>query len=181
MSALVQSTAVALVAGAVRSIFTARGSQPLPFGAVVGAPVRTGAVLSMLIPPTPSSFSLSALSTAVPGTVWSAPSSVTVTVPPPVQDLMPDSASEQVKPTLTSSLFQPCSFGAGARVGWMDGLVSSSMTRTSPVPTLPSTSVAVAVLVTEAVSAVTESDAGVGPDATPAPASVAVQEIVTSF
>ena len=55
----------------------------------------------------------------------------------------------------------------------------SSFTVTEPVPLLPSRSVAVDVFVTPAVLALTESDSGVGPLATPEPASVALQAMPT--
>ena len=48
--------------------------QPFAFGAVVGAALRFGAVLSMLMPLTVVLALLPALSTAVPSTDWSAPS-----------------------------------------------------------------------------------------------------------
>ncbi len=86
---------------------------------------------------------------------------------------MPDSASEQAKPTVTSVLFHPATFAAGLRLGLIDGAVLSSLTVTEPVPTLPSLSEAVAVLTTAAASVVTVSVAGVGPESTPEPASVA--------
>lgn len=106
--------------------------HPLPLAAVVGVPVRLGAVLSMLISLTPALFVLSALSTAVPATDWSRPSVDTATLPPPVQALMPDSTSEQVKPTVTSVLFQPAPFAAGFRVALIVGAALSSFTCTCP-------------------------------------------------
>src|SRR2546421_9848705 len=86
---------------AVQPIVTLPLYQPLALAAVVGVPARLGAVLSMLIPVTPPVAALSALSTAVPLTAWFAPSVETTTLPPPVQLLMPDSASEQARLTVT--------------------------------------------------------------------------------
>src|SRR5689334_11471028 len=51
---------------ALQWIFTSPAYQPSGFGAVVAAPVRTGAVLSMLTPVTGLRAVLSALSVAVP-------------------------------------------------------------------------------------------------------------------
>ena len=48
--------------------------QPLPLAAVVGLPVRVGAVLSTLMPPTVVLAELPAASTAVPSSDWSVPS-----------------------------------------------------------------------------------------------------------
>ena len=48
--------------------------QPAPFGELVGAPLRLGAVLSMLNGPTEPDALLSALSVALPLTDWFAPS-----------------------------------------------------------------------------------------------------------
>ncbi len=92
---------------------------------------------------------------------------------------MPDGPSAQEKLTVTSELFQPFAFAAGDRLLVIVGADLSSFTVISPVPTLPSRSAAVVVFVTPAVFALTESDAGVGPDPTPEPASVALQVIVT--
>jgi hypothetical protein len=157
--------------------------QPSAFAAVVGAPESEGAVLSMLIPLTPALLTLSALSTADPGTDWFAPSVETVTEPPPVQLLMPDSASEHVKLTVTLPLFQPFAFGAGLREALMDGGVLSSLTVTDPLPAFPTLSVAVDVFATPpaGVFVCTASVAGVGPEAMPDPASVADHVIATSL
>ncbi|RXZ68195.1 hypothetical protein [Agromyces albus] len=161
-------------------IATSPWYQPLPLADVVGVPVRVGAVLSMLMPETPALAELSALSTAVPATDWFAPSVESTTVPPPVQDLTPESASAQMSETVTSELFQPAAFAAGATFPVTVGLVSSSFTTTAPVPMLPSLSLAVAFFVTPAVFEFTLSVAGVGPVPIPEPASVADQVIPTS-
>ncbi|MBT2498202.1 hypothetical protein J7E25_03765 [Agromyces sp. ISL-38] len=151
--------------------------QPFPLADVVGVPVRVGAVLSMLMPETPALAELSALSTAVPATDWFAPSVESTTVPPPVQDLMPESASAQMSETVTLELFQPAAFAAGAALPVMVGFALSSLTTAAPVPLLPSLSVAVAFFVTPEVLvfAFTLSEAGVGPEPIPEPASVADQ------
>src|SRR3954447_25841286 len=70
----------------------------------------TGLVLSMLTA-AGSVAVLPALSWTVPVTAWAWPSVVTVCGP--VQLATPDSASEQVNVTVTSSLFQPSPFAAG--------------------------------------------------------------------
>src|SRR6266511_427548 len=151
--------------------------QPAALALVVGVPLRTGATLSMLTGPTVALAMLSALSVAVPSRDWPAPSSASVVVP--VQLLMPDNASAQVKLTVTAVLFHPLAFAAGLRPPAIVGAVLSSLTATEPLAVLPSRSVALDVLVTAAVLAVTLSVAGVGPLATPAPTSVALQVIVT--
>ncbi len=108
------------------------------------------------------------------------PSVETTTEPPPVQLLMPDRASVQVKPTVTFVLFHVKPLGAGLREATIDGGVLSSLTTSSPLPTLPTLSVAVEVFVMPAksVSVVTLSVAGVGPVLMPEPPSIAVQLIV---
>jgi hypothetical protein len=122
---------------------------------------------------------LSALSVAVPVRDWLAPS--VDTVEPAAQLLTPDGVSEQLNETATSVLFQPFAFAAGVRDPVIVGADVSSLTVTAPVPTLPTASVAVAVLVTPAVgvSVVWVTVAGVGPEATPdPPVSVAAQVTV---
>src|SRR5436189_55301 len=59
---------------------------------------------------------------------------------------MPDNASEQVKLTVTSLLFQPSALAAGVREPVIVGGALSSLTLTEPLPWLPTLSVAVAVL-----------------------------------
>ncbi len=181
------SPVIVLLAGCVAGLMPDRASapfqpmvtlplyQPLPLAAVVGVPVRLGAVLSILMPLTELLAVLSALSTAAPDTDWFAPSVESRTLPPPVQLLMPDSASEQVSVTVTLLLFQPAELAAGAHVPPMVGAVLSSLTVTEPLPLLPNLSVAVAVLMMPAVFTSTVSVAGVGPVPTPEPASVADQ------
>src|SRR5688500_17840201 len=59
---------------AVQRTVTSPLYQPLPFGALVGAPLRLGAVLSMLMPLRLALAELSAASAAVPSALWFAPS-----------------------------------------------------------------------------------------------------------
>lgn len=96
-----------------------------------------------------------------------------------MQLLIPDNASEHVKLTVTFVLFQPAPLAAGERDPLIDGAVLSSFTVTDPLPELPRRSLAVAVLMTPALFAETLSVAGVGPEATPEPASLADQAIET--
>jgi len=93
---------------------------------------------------------------------------------------MPDRGSEQAKLTVTFVLFQPFAFGAGFRVAVIDGASLSSLMLIDPFPTLPTRSVAVEVLLALGVETVWLSAAGVGPLATPDPASTADQVIETS-
>src|SRR5215212_9913487 len=125
----------------------------------------------MLMPLTVVVAGLSALSIADPATDW--PAALVLSVTGGLQTLMPAGASEQVKPAVTSVLFQPFAFAAGERLPTMVGAFLSSRTVTEPLPAFPRRSVAVAVLVTPEVVAVCESVAGVGPLATPEPASLA--------
>lgn len=106
-----------------------------------------------------------------------------VSVVGPEQLLIPAKPSEQLKPTVTSLLFQPFALAAGDRSPVIVGAVLSSLIVIEPDPELPRRSVAVDVLVTPAVLDVCESVAGVGPVATPDPASVAdhVTETFESF
>src|SRR5919106_4704326 len=156
--------------------------QPLsPAVPAATDPLSDGAVVSMFTGPMVVAASLSALSTAAALTSWSAPSESSTFVPPPVQLLMPESASAQLRPTVTFVLFQPWAFAAGLRVAVISGSPLSSLTVTAPEALLPSRSAAVAVRVTPptGVFEMIESVAGVGPEPTPEPASVAVHAIDT--
>lgn len=93
--------------------------------------------------------------------------------------MIPDSASEHAKATVTLVLFHPAPLAAGVADPLIVGGVLSSLTVTDPEPELPNRSVAVEVFVTPTVFALTESVAGVGPDETPEPASAADQVIET--
>src|SRR4051794_7201081 len=83
--------------------------QPLPFGAVVAAPDSDGAVSSMLMPARLVDALLPAASVAVPLADWSLPSP---RVTGWLHDFTPDRPiwSLQVKPTVTSALYQPLLF-----------------------------------------------------------------------
>src|SRR3954451_12866643 len=120
-------------------IVTLPRDQPLsPSAPPATAPVSVGGVLSTLSGLTLVVAELSALSTAVAVTDWFAPSVERTFVPPPVQLLMPESASAHVRLTVTSPLFQPFAFAAGLRVPSIVGAVLSSLTVTEPDPWLPS-------------------------------------------
>src|ERR687886_308180 len=98
--------------------WTGPAYQPLGSGSGTLAEVL-GAVRSILMPLTVAFVVLPALSLTEALVERLSPSVVTVllslagAVPSAVQLLMPDSASEQVKVTVTSALFQPLAFAAG--------------------------------------------------------------------
>src|SRR6266704_1864870 len=85
-------------------------------------PVSTGAVLSTLMPVTPSEAELPAASVAVPLADWFAPSPRSVAAG---QVAVPDSASAHVNVTVTSSLYQPAAFMVPLAVAEMAGGVLS--------------------------------------------------------
>jgi len=147
--------------------------QPAEFGAVVGAPVRVGATLSILTPLTVAVLLLSALSVAVPVTDWPLP--LLENVVGPEQLLIPDSASEQLNDAVTSVLFQPFAFAAGEREPLIKGGILSSLTVTLPVPVFPNRSVAIDVRLAPVVFEFCELVDGVGPDPTPEALSLADQ------
>src|SRR5688572_340784 len=97
--------------------------QPLPFGAVVAVPLRLGAVLSTLMPATVAMALLPAASTAVPVADWPAPSP---SVCGAVQVSMPESASAQVKVTVTSVFCQPLLLADGDWLPLIVGAVLST-------------------------------------------------------
>src|SRR5438034_11358780 len=73
---------------------TSSAYQPAPFGAVVGAPLVLGGVLSMLIGPTLVDAPLPAASAAVPLTDWCPPSpSRARRAPAPMPDRAPSQAN----------------------------------------------------------------------------------------
>src|SRR5690242_18125817 len=92
--------------------------QPLPFGAVVAAPLSAGAVSSTLMAVMLALALLPAASVAVPLDVWFAPSPSVLAAG---QLSIPESASPQVKLTVTSVLFQPLALAAGARLAVIVG------------------------------------------------------------
>ncbi len=107
--------------------------QPPTLGAGEALGAAAGAVRSMLIPVTVVDALLPALSTTVPVTDWPAPSFARVTGP--VHDATPDALSAQLKETVTSALFQPLAFAAGAREPTIVGaMVSRTVTGNSAVP-----------------------------------------------
>src|SRR3954452_11607253 len=133
---------------AVQWIVTLLVYQPLsPSVPLATTPLSDGALLSTLIGLTVVDDELSALSTAVAVMDWFAASVETVVVPPPVQLLMPERASEHAMLIVTSPLFQPLALGCGLRDALIVGVVLSSLTVTEPEPRLPRWSVAVAVFV----------------------------------
>src|SRR5436190_806227 len=97
--------------------------QPALLGAAVAAPLSEGGVRSMLMSLTVVSLVLPALSSALPGADWPAPSFESVIGS--VQPAMPDSASEQSKVTVTGVLFHPKPFAAGSRLPLMVGGIPS--------------------------------------------------------
>src|ERR1051326_510377 len=85
----------------------------VPLAVVVGAPVRVGLVLSILILLTVAVLELPAASVALPTADWLAPSSCKVTGAVQSPEGTPEVASVQVNVTVTSELFQPKAFAAG--------------------------------------------------------------------
>ena len=114
--------------------------QPFAFGAVVGAALRFGGVLSTLMPVTEVLAVLPALSVAVPSTFWPAPSPRCCG---PVTVSIPDRTSLPSKDTVTSSLYQPAGLGALSGAPVMVGAVLSMLTVAVAVALLPALSVAV--------------------------------------
>src|SRR5205823_2746877 len=86
--------------------------QPEAFGAGDGVALVTGGVRSILMPATVTLPVLPATSIALPVALRLAPSPVTTTGS--VSDATPESASAALNVTVTSPLFQPFPFGAGA-------------------------------------------------------------------
>src|SRR4030095_13286792 len=106
--------------------------QPLALASGLRLPLITGAVLSMLMPPTVAAkAALPALSTQSPlfVTDWPAPSSLTV-APATVSCALPDAATPEpahVKETVTSLLFQPLALASGLRLPLITGAVLSML------------------------------------------------------
>src|SRR3989442_12642290 len=111
--------------------------QPNALGGTSRGALAVGLVLSMLILLTvDGSAALPATSTQLPVlvTVWLAPSVLTV-APATVLVATPDCtapASAQLKPTVTSTLFQPKAFGAAFGLPVITGFVFWSFTGTFP-------------------------------------------------
>src|SRR4051812_103323 len=104
---------------AVQWIATSPLYHPAPLASVVAAPLRAGAVRSMLMSLTVVPLVLPAPSSAVPSTDWPAPSFSSVVGG--VQPAMPDSASEQSNVTVTGVLFHPKPLASGSRLPVMLG------------------------------------------------------------
>src|SRR5579859_1273808 len=100
----------------------------------------TGGVLSILTMAVVLAL-FPALSTAVPVTVWLAPSLVNDTGA--LHEATPDSASAQLKLTVTEVLFQFAVFGGGATCGTTVGAVLSKLAVTDMEAELPTRSIAV--------------------------------------
>src|SRR6266542_6036556 len=106
--------------------------QPSAFASGSRLPLITGAVLSMLMPPTVAGeAALPALSTQLPLLVtdWPAPSPLTV-APATASVAMPDCTepvSAQLKETVTSLLFQPWALASGSRLPLIVGAVLSML------------------------------------------------------
>jgi hypothetical protein len=155
--------------------------QPAPFGEVVGEPARDGGVLSAAGAVDDVFVVFPAASVAVPPTVTPGATVLELVVSPSARQLAmpegsppPEFESAHAKVTVVV----PSAFLTCAAV--MLGAALSTRTVTDPGrPTLPRRSVAVEVRVTMPL-AVTLADAGVGPLATPDPASVAVHVTVVS-
>src|SRR4051794_35779275 len=113
--------------------------QPAAFLVPVTVGAMLGGVSSMLMSPTVAVALLPAWLTAVPDTLWPAPSDVTAVGLGQVA--IPDTASAQVKMTVTGPLFQPLPL-AGVRTAVISGLVLSMETVTVVVALLPALSTA---------------------------------------
>src|SRR5919199_1012480 len=88
---------------------------------------------------TPAAVVLPAASLAVPLTLWLAPSA---SVCGAGQVAIPDRLSAQVKPTVTSALYQPLALAARSAAALMVGAVLSMLTRTGSLAVLPALSTA---------------------------------------
>src|SRR6476661_8648566 len=121
----------------VQWIVTSPWYQPFPFGAVVGAPLMIGAVLSTLIPDSVTLSLLPATSRAVPVADCAAPSPKVCGAS---QVLMPDSASAHVKLTVTLASYQSLPFGLRSRAALMVGFVWSMFTVAVSLAELPALS-----------------------------------------
>src|SRR3954471_15483394 len=97
-----------------------------------------GTVLSMLMPPSVTLAVLPAWSVTLLVTLWSAPSPKTASAGQAPSGT-PDSASEQMKWTLTAVLFQPYPLGCGSTEAVMDGPCGSILAETVRVMELPAT------------------------------------------
>src|SRR5215208_828224 len=113
--------------------------QPLVAGfAGFSVALIVGAVLSMLMPLFVTLAVLPAWSLTLFMTLWLAPSPKTMSSGQAPES--PDRASEQVKLTVTFSLFQPLALASGLRAAAMVGAVLSIKADTERVVELPATS-----------------------------------------
>src|SRR5206468_4054441 len=125
----------------VRVTSTGPAYQPLSSGAGTSAEVL-GAVRSTLTPPTVLLVGLPALSLSDALAERSAPSPVIV-LAAGQSPARPDSSSEQVQATVTSSAYQPSPFGAVVAAPSSEGAVLSMLIPASPpLAALPAASVA---------------------------------------
>jgi len=108
--------------------------HPVAFGGGVMTADIVGGVLSRLTV-VAAVAEFPALSTAVPATIWPAPSPLTVTGVG--HDAIPLRLSEQAKETVTLELFQPAALGGGAARPESTGSVLSILTVTEAVATKP--------------------------------------------
>src|SRR5215210_4679885 len=137
-----------------------------------------GGVRSSAIGPAATVAALPATSNAAPGTSPVAPSAETSIGSE--QAATPERPSKHRNPTRTGELFQPKPFGGGVRLAATCGGVRSMRTTTSPWPTLPTRSTALAASERPGVSSVTTTFRGDGATATPEkPLSTALQVTVT--
>src|SRR6266498_3067131 len=95
----------------VKSTLTWPRYQPSPLGRVVGAPVTTGAVRSILTPFTEAVALLPALSEMLASAPRLSPSPLMVLLAGWVSGSMPDRPSVPVQAISTSPLYQPAAFG----------------------------------------------------------------------
>src|SRR5438093_2031545 len=118
------------VSAQVKETVTSLLFQPLAFASGLRLPLITGAVLSILIPPTVAGeAALPALSVHVPVLVNDCPLPSALMVPPAtVSVARPDCTepeSAQVKEAVTSVLFQLLAFASGLRLPLTTGAVLS--------------------------------------------------------
>src|SRR5205823_1401755 len=121
-----QATTPDRLSAQVQVMVTSPRYQPAALAAGAAWPTMVGAVLSTLIAATVAEAALPAASVAVPVTGWFLPSVATVVGA--VHEATPDTASAQVKVTVTLPLFQPLVLAAGAWVWLMVGAVLSMLT-----------------------------------------------------
>src|SRR5581483_9918764 len=97
---------------ALNAIVTSVLLQPFAFGGGVNVALRSGGVLSMLMPATTAEAELPAKSWQLPATCWWAPSEESTIGAGGEPGAKPDKRSVQAKLTVTSLLFQLLAFAA---------------------------------------------------------------------